>query len=150
MLFCDFAQKALRIHWETKQFQNAFLTFHFLNFLNGKTSFSASRESRPENIVKHNRNEVLFCSFIQKALQFHWKTKWIQNTILISHFVDFSNGKTSFPASRKSRSENVVNHNENDDLFSYFTRKVLRFHWKTKEFQNWNPKCAKPFVFMWF
>ncbi len=100
----------LRDHWETKEFQNAISITNFVDFFNWKTSLPVSRKLRSENIVKHNRNEVLFCYFTSKVLHFHWKHSDFRTRFLVFRFVDFSNGKTSFSASRESRSENVVNH----------------------------------------
>ena len=65
--FCNLAKKVIRFHWKTKVFQNAILTFHFLNFSHGETSFSGSRESRSENIVKHNETESFFVVLPRKC-----------------------------------------------------------------------------------
>ena len=73
--FCSFAKEVFRFHWKTKVFQSTILTFRFLNFSNGKTSFSASRESRPENVVKHNEIEVLFSCFVKKCSVFIGKQR---------------------------------------------------------------------------
>ena len=65
--FCNLAKKVIRFHWKTNVFQNAILTFHFLNFSHGETSFSGSRESRSENIVKHNETESFFVVLPRKC-----------------------------------------------------------------------------------
>ena len=101
--------------------------FQFLNFSMGPTSVSASRKSRSENAVNHNEMGLLFRHSARKVASFHWETKGFQSAILTFHFVDFSNGKTWFSASRESRSENVVNRNEMELLFRHPAQKSIPF-----------------------
>ena len=58
--FCKMHRFVLQNHYDLQCFQNAIPDLRKVEFCNGKTPFPASRESRCENIMFPNGNDIIF------------------------------------------------------------------------------------------
>ena len=110
---------------QNKRFLNAISGVRKSRFPNGKTYFSALRKSRSENVYSVDSDASLFQPLDQKIINFSLLGASGFEAISGTQNVEFSNGKTYFPALRKSRSENVYSVDSDASPFSLWARKSL-------------------------
>jgi len=92
--FCKMHHFVLQNHCDLQRFQNAIPDLRKVEFCNGKTTFSASRELRCENIVFSNENEVLFRDITGKVLRIYCILQCFQNAIPDLRKIEFSHWKS--------------------------------------------------------